>query len=137
MMDFKEVRKIWKEMELGKVPSDAKTLVDIYQKVDDALAFCILLDCGKTDEDGNTLSDVICEWVRSSGMQLININRRCPKCNHKIDSVYVYNGMFPSIKIKCKNCHNQYNCTIDDNIYSTDRILECVDSEFKKIRKGE
>lgn len=74
MMDFKEAKKIWKEMELGKVPSDAKTLVDIYQKVDEALSFCILLDCGKTDEDGNTLSDVISEWVKSSANEKENNN---------------------------------------------------------------
>ncbi len=136
MMDFKEAKKIWNDLKFGKVPND-KILIDVYEKVEEALAFCILLDCDKADEDGNTLSDVISKWIRSSEMQLVNVNKRCPKCNHKIDSVYIYNDILPSIKIKCKNCYNQYNYTINDNIYSTDRILECIDIEFKKIRKGE
>ncbi|MBO7732424.1 MAG: hypothetical protein J6S67_07720 [Methanobrevibacter sp.] len=76
-------------------------------------------------------------------MELININKRCPKCNHKIDTIYLYNDLIPQVRIICNNCNSKYEYEVYDNenglltpsIISKDTLLKCIDDWFKKMRK--
>lgn len=75
-------------------------------------------------------------------MELININKRCPKCNHKIDTIYIYNDLIPQVRIICNNCNSKYEYEVYDNengiltpSISKDTLLKCIDDWFKEMRK--
>lgn len=75
-------------------------------------------------------------------MELINVNKRCPKCNHKIDTIYIYNDLLPQIRIKCDNCNSKYEYEVCDNgngfltqTISKDILLKYIDDQFKEVRK--
>lgn len=75
-------------------------------------------------------------------MNVININKRCPKCNHKIDTIYIYNDLLPKICIICGKCNSKYEYEVCDNgngflapTISKDILLKNIDDWFKEIRK--
>lgn len=76
-------------------------------------------------------------------MDSISINKRCPKCNHKIDTIYIYNDLIPQVRIICNNCNSKYEYEVYDNenglltpsAISKDILLKCIDDWFKEMRK--
>lgn len=75
-------------------------------------------------------------------MEIININKRCPKCNHKINTIYIYNDLLPQIRIVCDKCNSKYEYEVCDNgnglltpAISKDILLKNIDDWFKEIRK--
>ena len=76
-------------------------------------------------------------------MDSISINKRCPKCNHKIDTIYIYNDLIPQVRIICNNCNSKYEYEVYDSTnghripltISKDNLLKYIDDWFKEMRK--